>query len=285
MRAASSVTILAVLTSSAAGLALPAPLPAPRVLGTFSGCSQVLIPVAPDLELIILEANATHQEDLVNAALDSPEAGAAEDPYGVVLWPAAQVVASCVAALPDLKGAVLLELGAGTGLCSLTAAARGATAHATDYREEPLQLLRLSADLSGSRLGHALPLSTQLFDITADDVPLPDVKPFVVCAADLLYLKSTSIALACRCAEALRLPSCRHVIVGDCGRPGRTAFLDELVRQGVRAESAHFEPVQGWDAATPRHEFISSSEVGESPAERTVGLLCLTPRDLVDSSL
>ena len=65
--------------------------------------------------MLILEANELEQEKLVDAALlaDGPIGTATEDPYGVVLWPAGQVVAQAIAAR-DLQGRELLELGAGT---------------------------------------------------------------------------------------------------------------------------------------------------------------------------
>ncbi|CAJ1448337.1 unnamed protein product [Effrenium voratum] len=51
---------------------------------------------------------------------------------------------------------------------------------------------------------------------------------FVV-AADLLYLRSTSEALAKGCLEALKGGA--QVLVGDTGRPGRGAFLRRLQRE------------------------------------------------------
>ena len=96
-----------------------------------------------------------------------------------------------------------MRLAAGTGLCSLTAAARGADVLATDYRPEPLQLLRASAAAStqpsrgvDDRGGDGgLEVETAVFDIKGDE-PLP--RADVLVAADLLYLRSTSEALARR---------------------------------------------------------------------------------------
>ena len=94
-------------------------------------------------------------------------------------------------------------------------------------------------------------------------------------AADLLYLRSTSEALGRRCAEALRA-GCASIIVGDCGRPGRAAFLAALVASGVREESARFEAVDGWSAGTARHELISTSNAAPTATGRR-----LTPGDLI----
>ena len=165
-------------------------------------------------------------------------------------------------------------VGAGTGLCSLAAIKSGAArVLATDYREEPLDLLRESAVRNG-----LVPPATAQFDITDQSAVLPDAE-FTV-AADLLYLRSTSVALARRCVEALRSPSCRACLVGDLGRPGRKAFLDELVAQGVRPEAAYFTTVQGWLPGAPRHELVSSANDSTEPQPVSVGLLRLAPKDL-----
>jgi predicted nicotinamide N-methyase len=245
----------------------------------------IKVPIDTDFALTILEADEEQQGTLVDMALEAGPMkhggidSSIDDPYGVVLWPAAQVVAHALTRLGDLRGVHVLELGAGTGLCSLAALARGATVLATDYREEPLQLLRESAEFNGlTGDGEGSLLSTDLFDIKCEAEPLP-APATVVVAADLLYLKSTSVALARRCVEALRSPDCRWVLVGDLGRPGRQAFLEELIQSGVRAEAAAFEPVDGWLPGAPRHELVSSRARDE--AQRvSVGLLRLTPEDL-----
>lgn len=271
-------------------------LPPPQLLGSVAahGATELAVRVSSDLTVSILEANLSRQRGMVDEALEETASAAtgADDPYGVVLWPAAQVVAAqVVAAIEAAPGPVcLLELGAGTGLCSIAAAAAGATALATDYRAEPLALLRGGAELTASRVGKEsddLALRTALFDVTST-VPLSSLTAqlggcVIVCAADLLYMKSTSVALAARCVEALRLPNVDHIFVGDLGRPGRPAFLDELRRCGVRAESAAFETVQGWGSAGPRHELISSASRDDAqslPPPAQVGLMRLTPADL-----
>ena len=255
-------------------------LPPPQVLKTAFQTTELLVAVSETLELLLVEADAAAQGSLVDEALDSdaPAGGPIDDVYGVVLWPAAQVVASAVASL-DLSGKSVLELGAGTGLVSITAAACGASSVATDYRDEPLELLRASAARSSSHLGRPLDVSTARFDITSEQ-PLPAPGFHVLVAADLLYMRSTSEALARRCAEALRLPATEAVLVGDLGRPGRAAFLETLRACGVRDEAARFEPVDGWTAGAPRHELVSSSD--GSPKGVSVGLMRLTPSDLRD---
>lgn len=258
----------------------------PRLLHRTKGVAELIVPVSENVSVLLLEADESEQGKLVDAALSDvgPVGTAMDDPYGVVLWPAGQVVAQAIAAR-DLQGRSLLELGAGTGLCSIAAAACGAApVLATDYREEPLALLQQSAARTSKHLGVEVNVQTRLYDIKADTEALPVAN--LVVAADLLYMRSTSVALARRCAEALRSPECEAVIVGDLGRPGRAAFLEELVALGVRPGAAKFEEVEGWTAGTARHELISSNAEGSSesnaprPRSVSVGLLQLTSEDL-----
>ena len=268
--------------AAVAALLLP-----PRVIGPVPAHNAVEleVPVSEHLSVSILEADMARQDVLVEAALDdgAPRGSAAEDPYGIVIWPAGQVVAAALVQALEActRPCNVLELGAGTGLVSIAAAMSGANVLATDYRDEPFELLKASATRTAERLGRVepLPLNCALFDVTNEGSALPDLgsSPLFVCAADLLYMKSTAIALASRCVEALQLPTIRAVLVGDLGRPGRAAFLAELQRLGVMAERAHFESVLGWGSPSPRNTLISSRDVGEPVA---VGLMILTPADL-----
>ena len=264
---ASRFALVAVAALLLPTLAASVVLPPPAALGG----GWLRVPVGEKLAIDVLEANSAEQTRLVDVALDADHASAAQDPYGVVVWPAAQVCAAEIAAA-EIAGLRVLELGAGTGLCSLAAAACGAAdVLATDYRDEPLALLRQSAERGG------FALRTAQFDILDAARPLPAAD--VLVAADLLYLRSTSEALGRRCAEALRA-GCASIIVGDCGRPGRAAFLAALVASGVREESARFEAVDGWSAGTARHELISTTDA--APTATGVGLLRLTPDDLIE---
>ncbi|CAE7636697.1 C42C1.13 [Symbiodinium necroappetens] len=269
--------LLAVSPRAYCCIAVP-PLPAPEVVGSVDGYTHLRVHVREDLALSVLEASLPEQERLVEDALEQPIASAGSDPYGLVLWPAAQVVAAALIGLLGTYGkkrpARVVELGAGTGLCSLAAVATGHQALATDYREEPLALLRQAAALNENQLSKRLPVDTALLDFTKEDVPEADV----VVAADLLYLRSTSQALAAGCLAALRRGA--QVLVGDTGRPGRPAFLDVL-KQELRGAARQFRPVQGWSLVSPRHELISTSQA--QPRLLNVGLLHLTPADLENS--
>ena len=92
------------------------------------------------------------------------------DPFGVVLWPASQVLASRIAADPlSFRGRTVVELGAGTGLCSIVAASSGAAVVATDTNPITLQLLQAAAERQG------LSLQTKLFDITGEGCSPPSI--------------------------------------------------------------------------------------------------------------
>ena len=122
--------------------ALAPPLTPPRVSGRGAGWVEVAVQL-DEVSLTVLEGDISMQDELVDSALTVDDSAADEDPYGVVLWPAAQAVARELVALTDgsgepllRSGSVLLELGAGTGLCSIAAASVGATALATDPATE-----------------------------------------------------------------------------------------------------------------------------------------------------
>jgi predicted nicotinamide N-methyase len=63
-------------------------------------------------------------------------------PYWAELWPASLALA---AALPEVAGLRVVELGCGLGLPSLVAAARGAEVTATDWAADAVELLRDNA--------------------------------------------------------------------------------------------------------------------------------------------
>ncbi|KAL1499797.1 hypothetical protein AB1Y20_012482 [Prymnesium parvum] len=240
----------------------------PTFVSRSGGVTALRVEVAPDLALTLHEADVTRQAALVDLALEAPSSSPSQDPYGVVLWPAAQVVASTLAATP-LSGARVVELGAGTGLCALTAAARGASVLATDYRTEPLELLQASAQATSVELGRPLEVQTACFDVkSAACLPPGDI----LVAADLLYLQSTSEALARRCAEAVDT-GYKMVLIGDCGRPGRSAFLSILRDHGY---NECFVEIEGWALTGNRHELISSrGDPNSLTCKVCVGLLRL----------
>jgi len=198
---------------------------------------------------LVIEASGDWQGRLVEQACEALETGGADvDPYGVVLWPAAQVLAQAAAAyvavalqtgleerggrlVPGSGGGVpkVLELGAGCGLASLAAARLGAEVLATDFRRLPLELLEEAA----RRQGLESRVRTALFDVCDESAALPEAD--LVIASDLVYEKVTAVAMAKRVAEARRRGSA--VLIADIGRPNRRFFLEELGRLLPGAEA------------------------------------------------
>ena len=72
-------------------------------------------------------------------------------PYWAELWASGVALAEVVSTL-DLRGARVLELGAGLGLPSLAAALGGAKVLATDWAEDAVALLRANAKRNSIRL-------------------------------------------------------------------------------------------------------------------------------------
>lgn len=234
------------------------------------------------------------QGRLVDAVLEDNDDGGGEggpadvneDPYGAVLWPAAYTVAAYVsrgdftAGERERRGAApcLLELGTGTGLVALAAAACGgyASVLATDYEAMPLKLLGAALTLNEAALGDA-PVRTSRFDICDAAAPLPPGD--VVCAADVLYEARTGRALAGRVAEALHRGS--RVVVGcSPGRPGRPAFVEELRRLlgDEWGDDVGFADVDGTTCTGERDPLIcgeGSSSISDEPETLVVALMDL----------
>ena len=120
---------------------------------------------------------------------------------------------------------------------------------------------------------------TSLFDICNLSVPLPPAD--VVCAADILYEKSTGVALAKRCIEALERGS-RVVIGCSPGRPGRPAFLEELRRSlnPNKMKDVDFVNVEGTTCSGERNSLIcgeGSTSISVEPKKLLVALMDLKP--------
>jgi len=138
-------------------------------------------------------------------------------PYWAELWPSGLALARAVSAL-DLRGARVLELGAGLGLPSLAAAAGGADVLATDWAEDAVELLRANAKRNGIALRAA---------IVRWDEPEPllrDAPWTLVLGADLLYERRNADQLL----ELLpRLGD--DLLLADPGRPFAKGFLERAV--------------------------------------------------------
>jgi len=128
-------------------------------------------------------------------------------PYWAELWPAATALA---AALPDVAGLRVVELGCGLGLPSLVAAARGADVTATDWAEDAVQLLRENAARNG------LVVRAEVRDWRE---PWPE-RFDAVLAADVLYERRNVEPLLERLRELAPV-----AYLGLAGRPYEAEFL------------------------------------------------------------
>lgn len=153
------------------------------------------------------------------------------DPFGLVLWPGAEVLAEELASGElDVRGSSTLELGCGTGLCSLVCASLGAsTALATDANPETLDLVVAAASRQGLKA-----VRTEVFDM-ASDGELPSGIDLLL-AADVCYSDTIARALAARCAQASAAGI--RAIITDSVNIARAEFAGELRRLGVEFERA-----------------------------------------------
>ncbi len=128
-------------------------------------------------------------------------------PYWAELWPAATALA---AALPDVAGQRVVELGCGLGLPSLVAAARGANVTASDWAEDAVELLRENAARNG------LVVRAEVRDWRD---PWPERFDLAL-AADVLYEQRNVEPLLERLRELAPV-----AYVGLAGRPYEAEFL------------------------------------------------------------
>jgi len=155
---------------------------------------------------------------------------AASRPYGVVLWPAAIAMAHELASR-DLAGLRVLELGAGTGLPGLVAAARGAQVVQTDRQRLVLHVCERNAALNGvTTIVHRVADWTTWDDAAAYDL---------IIGSDVLY------------APALH-PHLRHVFEHNLAPSGTVLLSDPLRAQSLPLLEAMERG--GWHVALEAHD-------------------------------
>jgi predicted nicotinamide N-methyase len=128
-------------------------------------------------------------------------------PYWAELWPASTALA---AALPEVAGLRVVELGCGLGVPSLVAAARGAEVTATDWAPDAIDLLRENAERNRLELRAEVRDWREPWEERFD----------LVLAADVLYEQRNVEPLLARLRELAP-----KALVGLAGRPYEAEFL------------------------------------------------------------
>jgi predicted nicotinamide N-methyase len=135
-------------------------------------------------------------------------------PYWAELWASGVLLARAVGE-SDLKGARVLELGAGLGLPSLAAAIGGADVLATDWAEDAVELLRVNARRN------RVELRAECVRWDEPALVLAAVPWDRVIGADLLYESRNADQLL------VLLPQLgADVLLADPGRPFAAGFLE-----------------------------------------------------------
>mmetsp|Transcript_9832 Transcript_9832/g.16348 ORF Transcript_9832/g.16348 Transcript_9832/m.16348 type:complete len:261 (+) Transcript_9832:105-887(+) len=168
------------------------------------------------------------------------------DALATCYWPAAAVLARLIPLIPGLQDLKVAELGCGTGLCSIAAAACGAHVIASDIDRVALKLVSAAA-----REQCLDQLVIAKLDVLHE--PLPVVNVLIL--SDVFVTEPLTVAHAKATQQALM--SGALVLVVDPGRPTRSLYLDSLAKldvshlgfrpdASVRAELSKLSEPGGW---------------------------------------
>lgn len=169
-------------------------------------------------------------------------------PYGIALWPSAIALAHDIVGRP-LDGLRMLELGAGTGLPGIVAAALGARVVQTDRNAAALVVCRMNA------VGNGVALEQRAADWTAwKETDTYDI----IVGADILYADSVH-------------PQLRHIFESNLAPGGRLLLSDPFRSESIALLQAM--EADGWNVA------FNKWTVGVVPPPRPIGVFELSKRD------
>jgi predicted nicotinamide N-methyase len=170
-------------------------------------------------------------------------------PYGVALWPAAIALAHDIASRVDaFRGRRVLELGAGTGLPGIVAAALGAHVVQTDRHALALSVCQRNGARNGVQtIQHRLADWTTWTDAERYDW---------IVGSDILYVEALHHHL-------------RRIFESNLAPGGRVLLADPFRAVSLRLLEAM--EADGWGIA------VSKWSIGEDAAPRAVGLFELAP--------
>ncbi len=167
-------------------------------------------------------------------------------PYGFMVWPSALALAHALASRP-LAGVRLLELGAGTGLPGIVAAALGARVVQTDRQNLVLHVCKQNAERNAvTTIEHRIADWTAWTDTERYDL---------IVGADILY------------AAPLH-PHLRHIFDTNLA-PGGAVLLADPFRE-VSVQLLETLAAERWQVA------MDKWTVGFAPPPRPIGVFTLT---------